>query len=1350
MFASLCARIEMRTIYPTSKRIGRYLEVPNLIELQLNSFKWFLEEGLPELFKTFSPIYDFTMSNYIELVSFTLGEPKYSLQECRERDMTFETPIKAIVRFGGRDREMIESEVYLGDLPLMTDKGTFIINGRERVIVSQLSRSPGLYFEEGVDSSMQVVVSARVIPNEGPWLEVDSDGNNVVRTQISQTKKLPLTQMMKALYYFEKGRGRVTSTVGAAVGKRIAENVIDPTTGEIIVELGVIFTQEQRDALTPEQHALAVKVDTPFANNDDVIKFFSTKQILKDPKADDLVGKRVVADLFAADGTTLILKKNGKIDIGIAKMIEGMALAELTVNEVLSLAEATIEADTTNSAREAVMDIYKRLRPGEAANEDAAKQLIYGLFFDVKRYDLGKVGRRFLNQKLGLDIPLSIRNLTCDDLAAIMYAMVPYVKREAERDDIDDLKNKRVKSVGELLQSQLRLGFVRMEKVARERMTAADQENLLPGIILSVKPVSASIKSFFSSNQLSTFMDQTNPLSEITNKRRLSSLGPGGLQRTSAKLEVRDVHRSHYGRICPIETPEGPNIGLISQLTSLARVDEFGFIMTPYRMVRNGLVTNEIKYMTAQEERGQLVAPADVATDADGIIISERVQARCAGADVGGASYPLVRRDQIEFMDVSPVQIISVATSLIPFLENDDANRALMGANMQRQAVPCLISEKPLVGTGYERTAAVDSGAAVIAKRPGVVEYVTSKEIRVRNEEGLLNKYTLLHMTQSNKSTCFTQRPVVDLGQKVLAGDPLGDGACCDQAELALGKNVLVAFMPWNGYNYEDAILISERMVKDDVYTSIHIERHEAEAVDTKLGPEEITRDIPNVGEDALKDLDEHGIIRIGAEVRPDDILVGKVAPKGQVEMTAEERLIIAIFGKKAEETRDVSLRLPHGEKGVIVDVQVYSRYKYLSPSINYVYKESKKRDRLVCDRTEEPLLQIPGDELQAGTNMTVQVYIAQKRKLMVGDKMAGRHGNKGVISRVLPAEDMPFLADGTPVDIVLNPLGVPSRMNIGQILETHLGYVGKHLGVEYKCPAFEGAAESEILTEMDRLANYMRGQALTAYVNSELLLDIRFEKDDSFEVMLDKLSARLRILGENGLERISRIVAAPPVKSIAELGEIDLDTFIPEQPEDEKEEPTFAAPEEVYAGILERIEANVFKRAGINPRSCKSRLRDGLSGDDVPNPITVGMIYMLKLEHLVDEKIHARSIGPYSLVTQQPLGGKAQFGGQRFGEMEVWALEAYGAAYTLQELLTIKSDDVNGRVKAYESIVKGEQIAEPGIPESFKILVNELRSLCLKVAVEDHKNREIPLKDLEELSGGDDMRIARSVGFFN
>lgn len=1339
----------MRVIQPSSKKINRFLEVPNLIELQLNSYKWFLDEGLAELFKTFSPIWDFTQTNYIEFVDYILGEPKYGIQDCRERDMTYEAPIKAIVRFGGKDREVIESEVYLGDLPLMTSKGTFIINGRERVIVSQLSRSPGLYFEEDVDNSMQMIVRARIIPMEGPWLEVENDTNNVVTTQISQTKKLPITQLIKALHGFDRGRDRQEIEVGKAYHKKLAEPLADPDTGEVLLEKGIIISAKILAGLSDEQKSIKVMTESPLGTSEEMIWALGTEETFSKPTFDQLLGKRATEDV--KEGSKIIIRANERIDADVAKKIEEMAVESITVLALSEHVEATLAADKTANTREAILDIYKRMRPGEAANEDAAKQLVFSLFFDMRRYDLGRVGRRFLNQRLKLNVPLDIRNLTSDDLVSTILAMAPYLTKEAEHDDIDDLRNKRVRSVGELLQSQLRLGFVRMEKVARERMTSADQENLLPSIILSVKPVSASIKSFFSSNQLSTFMDQTNPLSELTNKRRLSSLGPGGLQRTSAKLEVRDVHRSHYGRICPIETPEGPNIGLISQLTTHARVDEFGFIMTPYRRVIDGRITDEIVYLTAQEDFDQRVAPADLKVDETGLIVNEMVNVRCPGGDkqFNGASYPTVNRNLVNLVDVSPVQIISVATSLIPFLENDDANRALMGANMQRQAVPCLRSDAPVVGTGHETRAAVDSGAAIVAHRDGIVTDVTSLQITILTEDGTTDTYPLMHLFQSNKSTCFTHRPKVNPGQKVLKGMTLADGANCDDGRLALGQNLIVAFMPWGGYNYEDAILLSERLVKDDVYTSIHIERYETEAVDTKLGPEEITRDIPNVGEEALKDLDENGIIRIGAEVRPEDILVGKVAPKGQTEMTAEERLIIAIFGKKAEETRDVSLRLPHGEKGTIVDVKVFSRYKYLSPTINHVYKESKKRERLICDRTEEPLLQIPGDELPAGTNMSVQVYIAQKRKIMVGDKMAGRHGNKGVISRILPVEDMPMLADGTPVDIILNPLGVPSRMNIGQILETHLGFAGRELGVRYVCPAFEGATEHEILDEMRRMGESLRRKALTAYCNTELDLPVKFGAESDTDEMFAVVEAKLRTLDQDSLERISRIVAASSTKSMEDLVNIDIENFeieeLPEAPG-----PVFKAEDKVYAEILENIQRNVFRRAGIDPKSCKSILRDGLTGNELPNPMTVGLIYMLKLEHLADEKIHARSIGPYSLVTQQPLGGKAQFGGQRFGEMEVWALEAYGAAYTLQELLTIKSDDVMGRVKAYESIVKGETISEPGIPESFKILVNELRSLCLKVNVEDKQNKELTLKDLDELTGGDDVRLARSVGFFN
>lgn len=1341
----------MKVIQPSSKRSTKSLEVPNLIELQLNSYKWFLEEGLKELFRTFSPIYDYQQITFIELVSYSLAEPKYSIQECRDRDLTFEAALRAVVRVGKKGDEFQESEVYLGDLPLMTEKGTFVINGREKVVVSQLIRSPGLFFEEGVDTQMQVVVSARIIPNEGPWLDVEADGSSYVSMQLAQNKKFPITQLIKALAAFDMGRAKVSTTLAKAVGRVLTNAIVDEDTGEVLAEAREPVTPELVAKFGKKSDTMTVVAEMPLGTNEELLKYFTMRETLDKPElVTELVDKKPIADIL--DGDELLIRAGETFDEITATRVLLMKPDKLEVEYVLKYALATLEKDSTTNAREAVYDLYRKLRPGDAPTDDSVRSLMFNQFFEVKRYDLGKVGRRFLNQKLGINVEINTRCLTAEDLAGILKAIAPYMERKLERDDIDDLRNKRVRSIGEQLQSQLRSGFSRMEKVARERMAAADQENPMPGILLSVKPVASSIKSFFSTSQLSQLMDQTNPLSEITIKRRLSALGTGGVQRANAKLEVRDVHRSHYGRICPIETPEGANIGLISQLTCLARVDEFGFISTPYRKVIEGRVTDDIIYLTAQEETGLLVAPADTLTDDNGQFELESLQVRSAGGTYDQASYPIVKREQIDLMDIASVQIVSVATALIPFLENDDANRALMGANMQRQGVPLLRSEKPIVGTGYERMVAVDSGAAVIAHHSGTVEYVTAKEIRVRTDSGEQDTYELMHLVQSNKSTCFTHRPVVVPGQRVLKGDPLADGACCDDAELALGKNVLVAFMPWNGYNYEDAILISERMVKDDVYTSIHVERHETEAVDTKLGPEEITRDIPNVGEEALRDLDENGIIRVGAEVRPEDILVGKVAPKGQVDLTAEERLIIAIFGKKAEETRDVSLRLPHGEKGTVVDVKVFSRFNYLSQPSGILYKESKKREHLECEHTGEPLVEIEKDELPAGVNMSVQVFTATKRKLMVGDKMAGRHGNKGVISRVLPVEDMPYLNDGTPVDIVLNPLGVPSRMNIGQILETHLGYVGSHLGVSYKCPAFEGATEKEILGEMEKLAKHMRSEVLKNYASHELLLEVKLGSSEDLDQLFGLLKDHLKTLDAASIERVARIVAAPPTTDVQELLEIQ-----PQTDDDEADsEPKAVLPpagldDPVYDGIIAKIKENVFDRAGIDPQSCKSTIRDGLTGDELPNKITVGTIYMLKLEHLVDEKIHARSTGPYSLVTQQPLGGKAQFGGQRFGEMEVWALEAYGAAYTLQELLTIKSDDVTGRVKAYESIVKGDSIAEPGIPESFKILVNELRSLCLRVTVETPDNRELQLKDLEELGGGlDDSRLAKSFGLVN
>ncbi|MBX5476396.1 MAG: DNA-directed RNA polymerase subunit beta [Clostridia bacterium] len=1103
-------------------RIQEVLDLPNLIEVQQKSYEWFLKEGLQELFQDISPIQDFTGNLVLEFIDYTLGEPKYSVQECKERDVTYAAPLRVRVRLINKETgEVKEQEVFMGDFPLMTEQGTFIINGAERVVVSQLVRSPGVYYSEDVDATGQRLYTCTVIPNRGAWLEFESDPSGVIYVRVDRTRKLPATVLLRA------------------------------------------------------------------------VGFETDAQIL------DILGD--------------------------------------TEN-----VRATLDKDNTDSAKAALIEIYRRLRPGEPPTEDTARALLTNLFFEPKRYDLAAVGRYKVNKKLNIrhrlvglaaaedvvnpstgerlakageriDRPLAERisrsgvnrvvvqdndgrrfvvlgngqpdmdrrTLTVDDIAAIMNYMVTLFGGVGHVDDIDHLGNRRLRSVGELLQNQFRVGLARMERVVRERMTIQDVDMITPQALINIRPVVAAVREFFGSSQLSQFMDQTNPLAELTHKRRLSALGPGGLSRERAGFDVRDVHHSHYGRMCPIETPEGPNIGLIGALSSYARVNEYGFIETPYRKVEKGRVTNEIVYLTADEEDDAVIAQANARLNPDGTFVDKRVNVRARH------EVTQVPPEQVDYMDVSPKQVVSVATALIPFLENDDANRALMGANMQRQAVPLLRTEAPLVGTGIEYKAAMDSGAVVLAKRAGVVEKVDAREIVVRADDGTRDEYQLLKFQRSNQGTCINQKPVVRKGQRVEKGQLLADGPSTDQGELALGRNVLVAFMPWEGYNYEDAILISEKLVKEDVFTSIHIEEHECEARDTKLGPEEITRDIPNVGEDALKDLDERGIIRIGAEVRTGDILVGKVTPKGETELTAEERLLRAIFGEKAREVRDTSLRVPHGESGIVVDVKVFSREN--------------------------------GDELAPGVNQLIRVYIAQKRKISEGDKMAGRHGNKGVISKILPEEDMPFLEDGTPVEIVLNPLGVPSRMNIGQVLETHLGWAAKALGLHVATPVFDGATEEDIV----------------------------------------------RMLREAGL-----------------------------------------------------------------PEDGKAVLYDGRTGEPFDSKVTVGYVYMLKLAHLVDDKIHARSTGPYSLVTQQPLGGKAQFGGQRFGEMEVWALEAYGAAYTLQELLTVKSDDIVGRVKTYEAIIKGENIPEPGVPESFKVLIKEMQSLCLDVKILTEDSKEIEIRE--------------------
>jgi DNA-directed RNA polymerase subunit beta len=1315
--------------------------LPNLVEIQLKSFDWFLERGLRELFHNFSPIEDFTGNLSLELVDYYLDREKYTIDECRDRDMTYERPIKARVVLRTPSGDMQETEVYLGDLPIMTDRGTFVVNGVDRVVVSQLARSPGVYFNDNIDIAGRILYTATLIPSEGAWLEVETDANDVITVRVGQTKKFPLTTLLRALGAFEHARnfGYEDIPAGEAEGRVLASSVVDKKTGEVVVEAGEEVTAALLKKIVKagaEQVEVLCK-EIPCSTTPEVLQLFAEREEIEGATRDQLYGRRPVEDIVDPKTGKVIVTAFQKMNQETSRRVEGLGLPSITLLKPHRFMEATVEAEGNNikDQDDALADIYRTIRPGDPSTPESARGLLTSIFYDLRRYDLARVGRYKMNRKLtlhypdGREVPLRMplddrpdliaklgpahkgsRSVTQADLIAIIKYLIDFAEGVHTRDDIDHLENKRVRSVGELLQNQMRLGFLRMEKVARERMTAADAENVVPQVVLSVKPISASIKSFFGSSQLSQFMDQTNPLAELTHKRRLSALGPGGLSRQSAKLEVRDVHHSHYSRVCPIETPEGPNIGLIGSLAIAGRVDEFGFLLAPYQRVVDGKVTAQIDYLTADEEDRYRLAPAQSPVDDHG-----RLQGPLPCRYRG--TYPTMPAKDIDYIDVMPMQIVSPATALIPFLENDDANRALMGSNMQRQAVPTLRPRAPVVGTGVEAKVAADSGSAVRARRDGRVINVTAERIvieaREKDEAGkpYRDVYRLLNMLRSNNATCITQRPIVKKGQRVRAGAVIADGPSMENGDLALGQNVLVAFMPWSGYNYEDAIIVSERMVKDDVYTSIHIEKYETEARDTKLGPEEITRDIPNVSEDALKDLDEDGVVRIGAEIRAEDILVGKVAPKGQGELTPEERLVIAIFGKKAEETRDVSLRLPHGEKGKVIDVKRFSRFKYQCKGCQTVYDFSKKPERTVCDKYEcgGDLDRIQADELPAGVNMLVRVYIAQKRKLMEGDKMAGRHGNKGVISKIVPEEDMPFLPDGTPVDIILNPLGVPSRMNIGQILETHLGLVSHHLGDMYKNPIFQGRKEADIVVELSRLGHRLRSHKLHEMLTQELGLELPVTREATPDEILEAGRAAL---------------AALPAAELARLAD-ELAT-----------EPTADA-------VAAKARENSDRRVGFLEREGKMNIRDGRTGEYFHMPVTIGLIYMLKLAHLVDDKIHARSTGPYSLVTQQPLGGKAQFGGQRFGEMEVWALEAYGAAYTLQEILTIKSDDVLGRVKTYEAIVKGDTITAPGIPESFRILVNELQSLGLKVTVEDREGQAIDLRDQEE-EYGDSAEAAR------
>ncbi|MGM7637243.1 DNA-directed RNA polymerase subunit beta [Bacillus sp. Hm123] len=1153
-------------------RISEVLELPNLIEIQTSSYQWFLDEGLREMFQDISPIEDFTGNLALEFIDYSLSDPKYPVDESKERDVTYSAPLRVKVRLLNKETgEVKDQEVFMGDFPLMTETGTFIINGAERVIVSQLVRSPSVYYNGKLDKNGKKGFTATVIPNRGAWLEYETDAKDIVYVRIDRTRKLPITVLLRAL-----GFGSDQEIIDLIGDNEYIRNTLEKDNTESTEKALIEIYERLRPGEPPTvENAKSLLIS----------RFF-------DPKRYDLasVGRYKI--------NKKLHTKNRLFGQRLAETLADPETGEIIAEAGTLLDRRALDKIIPNLESGAGFKTFRQ--SGGVVEEDIIVQ-------SIKIYAPNSEEEKVINV-IGNGFPeFDVKHITPADIISSIGYFFNLLYGVGNTDDIDHLGNRRLRSVGELLQNQFRIGLSRMERVVRERMSIQDTNTITPQQLINIRPVIASIKEFFGSSQLSQFMDQTNPLAELTHKRRLSALGPGGLTRERAGFEVRDVHYSHYGRMCPIETPEGPNIGLINSLSSYAKVNRFGFIETPYRRVdpETGKVTSRIDYLTADEEDNYVVAQANVPLDEDGSFLEEEVVARFRGENT------VVKRERADYMDVSPKQVVSAATACIPFLENDDSNRALMGANMQRQAVPLMQPEAPIVGTGMEYVSGKDSGAAVICKYEGIVEHVESREIWVRRIQeidgqevkGNLDKYRLLKFIRSNQGTCYNQRPIVSVGNRVVKGEILADGPSMEKGELALGRNVMVGFMTWDGYNYEDAIIMSERLVKDDVYTSIHIEEYESESRDTKLGPEEITRDIPNVGEDALRNLDERGIIRVGAEVKDGDLLVGKVTPKGVTELTAEERLLHAIFGEKAREVRDTSLRVPHGGGGIVLDVKVFNRED--------------------------------GDELPPGVNQLVRVYIVQKRKISEGDKMAGRHGNKGVISRILPEEDMPFLPDGTPIDIMLNPLGVPSRMNIGQVLELHLGMAARYLGIHVATPVFDGATEDD---------------------------------------------------------------------------------------------------------VWETIE-----EAGMS-RDAKTVLYDGRSGEPFDNRVSVGIMYMIKLAHMVDDKLHARSTGPYSLVTQQPLGGKAQFGGQRFGEMEVWALEAYGAAYTLQEILTVKSDDIVGRVKTYEAIVKGENVPEPGVPESFKVLIKELQSLGMDVKIMSGDDQEIEMRDLEDeddIQQADTLNIA-------
>jgi len=1366
------------------KRIRKYygkirevLDIPNLIQVQKSSYDLFLNsgdqsqpldgEGINAVFQSVFPIKDFNETAVLEYVKYDLEKPKYDVEECMQRDMTYSAPLKVTLRLivfdvdedtGARSvKDIKEQDVFMGDLPLMTPNGTFVVNGTERVVVSQMHRSPGVFFDHDrgkTHSSGKLLFASRIIPYRGSWLDFEFDAKDVVYARIDRRRKLPVTTLLYALgldqegvcsayydtvdYKFEKKKNAwVTKFFPQRVrGTKPTEDIIDAKTGKVIAEAGTKVTPRTVKKLIEEGKVTEIRVA------------FDT--ILGRYVSQDIINEETGAIYVeAGDELTLEYDKEGVVNGGTLHELLEAGVTNIPTLDIDNInvgpyIRNTMSIDKNMGRDTALMDIYRVMRPGEPPTVDAASALFDTLFFDSERYDLSAVGRVKMNMRLQLDAEDTQRTLRKEDIIGVVKALVELRDGKGDIDDIDHLGNRRVRSVGELMENQYRVGLLRMERAIKERMSSVEIDNIMPQDLINAKPAAAAVREFFGSSQLSQFMDQTNPLSEVTHKRRLSALGPGGLTRERAGFEVRDVHPTHYGRMCPIETPEGPNIGLINSLASFARVNKYGFIETPYRRVDDGKVTDEVQYMSATEEMRYTVAQANAKLDDGGKFANDLVSTRQAG------EYMLNTPENIDYIDVSPKQLVSVAASLIPFLENDDANRALMGSNMQRQAVPLLKADAPYVGTGIEEVVARDSGAAITAARGGIIDQVDATRIVVRVTDAMdagdpgVDIYRLRKFQRSNQNTCINQRPLVKVGDRVSMGEVVADGPSTDIGELALGKNVLVAFMPWNGYNYEDSILISERIVKDDVFTSVHIEEFEVAARDTKLGPEEITRDIPNVGEEALRNLDEAGIVYIGAEVGPSDILVGKITPKGESPMTPEEKLLRAIFGEKASDVRDTSLRLPPGDYGTVVEVRVFNRHG-IEKDERALQIEREEVERLARDRDDEvgildrntyarlksmiagkkaikgpkgvksgsliddDLLESlskgqwwqlaledeadvanmeslnkqydlqkgaldarfedkvekvrRGDDLPPGVMKMVKVFIAVKRKLQPGDKMAGRHGNKGVISKVVPQEDMPFLADGTPVDFCLNPLGVPSRMNVGQILETHMGWAARNLGKSIDLSLQEYRRSGDMSPVQDAMK--------IAY------------GDELYDEVLKDMPK------DNFLEAAGNVTKGVPI----------------------------ATP--VFDGAKEADVNDMLTRAGLDT-SGQSILFDGRTGEQFNRPVTVGMKYILKLHHLVDDKIHARSTGPYSLVTQQPLGGKAQFGGQRFGEMEVWALEAYGAAYTLQEMLTVKSDDVAGRTKVYESIVKGEDNFEAGIPESFNVLIKEIRSLGLNIQLLD------------------------------